>query len=87
MIEHEFDESQIEALFTHDGQYRFARWGREIVPMVLGTDDQTLDVIKDAFQNEGECPRRASWWSTKLPLPILKCTRHRRSLCAGATLW
>lgn len=50
MIEHEFDESQIEALFTHDGQYRFARWGREIVPMVLGTDDKTLDVIKDAFQ-------------------------------------
>ncbi len=50
MNEIDFDESQIEALFTHDGQYRFARWGRPIAPMVVGTDDKSLDAIKDAFQ-------------------------------------
>ncbi len=49
MINDGFDESQIEALFTHDGQYRFARWGRPIAPVVFGTDDKSLDAIKEAF--------------------------------------
>ncbi len=49
MINDGFDESQIEALFTHDGQYRFARWGREIAPVVFGTNDKSLEAIKAAF--------------------------------------
>ena len=51
MINDGFDESQIETLFTHDGQYRFARWGRPIAPMVVGTDDKSLVAIKEAFAN------------------------------------
>ncbi|MBL4806882.1 MAG: hypothetical protein JKY31_06275 [Rhodobacteraceae bacterium] len=44
-----FNEDQITALFTHDNQYRFARWGREIAPVVFGTDDESLTAIKAAF--------------------------------------
>ncbi|WP_127109388.1 hypothetical protein [Pararhodobacter zhoushanensis] len=42
---------QIAALFTQaDGSYRFARWGRPIVPIVFGTDDATLSVVKGAVE-------------------------------------
>ncbi|MEZ5751449.1 MAG: hypothetical protein R3D60_05575 [Paracoccaceae bacterium] len=41
---------QIESLFTTDGQYRFARWGRPIVPIVFGTDDATLVTVKGAIE-------------------------------------
>ena len=38
-------------LFTRaDGQYFFARWGRPIVPVVFGTDDATLAVLKGAIE-------------------------------------
>ncbi|MEM6481287.1 MAG: hypothetical protein AAF922_01065 [Pseudomonadota bacterium] len=41
----------IEAFFTRaDGSYLFARWGRPIVPIVFGTDDQTLSVVKGAVE-------------------------------------
>ena len=41
----------IERLFTQtDGTYRFARWGRPIVPVVFGVDDATLGVIKGAIE-------------------------------------
>ncbi|MFK7836558.1 MAG: hypothetical protein AB8B60_10085 [Sulfitobacter sp.] len=41
---------QIEALFTRaDGSFAFARWGRPVCPVVFGTDDATLAVIKDAI--------------------------------------
>ncbi len=41
----------IAALFTgSDGQYRFARWGRPIVPIVFGTDDASLATIKGAVE-------------------------------------
>ncbi|MEM6375678.1 MAG: hypothetical protein AAF686_05515 [Pseudomonadota bacterium] len=41
----------IEALFTRaDGSYLFARWGRPIVPIVFGTEDETLGVIKGAVE-------------------------------------
>lgn len=43
--------SDIEALFTRaDGSYLFARWGRPIVPVVFGTDDATLSVVKGAVE-------------------------------------
>jgi len=41
----------IEALFTRaDGDYLFARWGRPIVPVVFGVEDETLAVVKAAFE-------------------------------------
>ena len=41
----------IAALFTHaDGSYHFARWGRPIVPVVFGVEDQTLSVLKGAIE-------------------------------------
>lgn len=42
---------EIEALFvTSTGEYRFARWGRPIVPVIFGVQDETLPVIKGAFE-------------------------------------
>jgi hypothetical protein len=42
---------EIAALFTRtDGEFLFARWGRPIVPVVFGTDDATLSVIKGAVE-------------------------------------
>lgn len=44
-------ETEIEALFTgSDGAFRFARWGRPVVPIVFGVDDATLSVIKGAVE-------------------------------------
>ena len=41
----------VAALFTGpDGSYRFARWGRPIVPVVFGVDDATLPVVKGAVE-------------------------------------
>lgn len=41
----------VEALFTRaDGSYLFARWGRPIVPVVFGTDDRTLEIVKGAVE-------------------------------------
>ena len=40
----------IEAHFTQDGSYRFARWGRPVVPAVFGVEDTTLAVVKGAFE-------------------------------------
>nr|WP_321251460.1 hypothetical protein [uncultured Ruegeria sp.] len=42
---------EIEALFTREsGEFLFARWGRPIVPIVFGVEDDTLSVIKGAFE-------------------------------------
>lgn len=42
---------EIEALFvTSADEYRFARWGRPIVPVIFGVQDETLSVIKGAFE-------------------------------------
>nr|WP_136440223.1 hypothetical protein [Pacificoceanicola onchidii] len=42
---------QIEALFTRsNGAFTFARWGRPIVPIVFGVEDDTLSVLKGAFE-------------------------------------
>ncbi len=42
---------QIEALFTRaEGGYAFARWGRPIAPVVIGVEDETLQVIKGAIE-------------------------------------
>jgi hypothetical protein len=42
---------EIETLFTRsDGSYLFARWGRPIVPVVFGVEDQTLSVVKGAIE-------------------------------------
>lgn len=41
----------IEALFTRsDDSFLFARWGRPIVPIVFGVEDETLTVVKGAFE-------------------------------------
>lgn len=42
---------EIERHFTSpDGEFRFARWERPIVPVVFGVDDRTLSVIKGAIE-------------------------------------
>lgn len=41
----------VEALFTRSsGEYTFARWGRPIVPVVFGVQDEALPVIKGAVE-------------------------------------
>ncbi|PVA10262.1 hypothetical protein DC366_08420 [Pelagivirga sediminicola] len=43
--------AEIEAHFTRsDGTYLCARWGRPIVPVVFGVNDETLPVIKGAIE-------------------------------------
>lgn len=42
--------SKVERLFTHTDGYRFARWGRPIVPVVFGVDDATLSIVKGALE-------------------------------------
>jgi len=45
------DASDIEPLFTRsDGSYLCARWGRPIVPVVFGVDDQAIGVLKGAME-------------------------------------
>ncbi|WP_052265266.1 hypothetical protein [Ruegeria sp. ANG-R] len=42
---------EIEALFTREsGEFLFARWGRPIVPVVFGVEDETLATVKGAFE-------------------------------------
>ncbi len=42
---------EIEQLFTrNDGSYLCARWGRPIVPIVFGVEDETLSIVKGAFE-------------------------------------
>jgi len=41
----------IEKLFTReDGTFLFARWGRPIAPVVFGVEEQTLHVVKGAWE-------------------------------------
>lgn len=43
--------AQVEAFFTHKRQgYRFARWGRPIVPVVFGLEEETLRIVKGAIE-------------------------------------
>lgn len=43
--------AEIASLFTRpDGSYHFARWGRPIVPVVFGVEDQTLAIVKGAVE-------------------------------------
>jgi len=45
------DQAAVEKLFRRStGDYVFARWGRPIVPVVFGVEQQTLDVVKAAFE-------------------------------------
>ncbi|MEL6958623.1 MAG: hypothetical protein AAGL89_06680 [Pseudomonadota bacterium] len=45
------DASQIEALFTRsDDTYLCARWGRPIAPVVFGVEEETIGVLKGAFE-------------------------------------
>ena len=42
---------QIAGLFTRpDGSYAFARWGRPIVPVVFGVQDEALALVKGAIE-------------------------------------
>lgn len=45
------DFSEIEPLFTRaDDSYLCARWGRPIVPVVFGVEDDAIGVLKGAFE-------------------------------------
>jgi len=42
---------EIESLFTRsDGSYLCARWGRPVAPVVFGVSEESLPVIKGAFE-------------------------------------
>lgn len=42
---------EVTALFTAaDGSFRFARWERPIVPVIMGVDDDSLPVLKGAIE-------------------------------------
>jgi len=42
---------EIRAMFTRTGgAYVFARWGRPIAPVVFGVEEETLSVVKGAFE-------------------------------------
>ena len=41
---------QIARFFTGPKGYRFARWGRPIVPVVFGVEEQTLQTLKGAIE-------------------------------------
>lgn len=42
---------EIEALFTREsGEFLFSRWGRPIAPVVFGVEEETLRVVKGAFE-------------------------------------
>ncbi len=42
---------EIAAAFARpDGSYAFARWGRPIVPVVFGVEDETLAIVKGAIE-------------------------------------
>ena len=42
---------KIESLFTRaDGTYLCARWGRPIVPVVFGVEDETISLLKGAIE-------------------------------------
>lgn len=43
--------AEVERFFTRsDGSYLFARWARPIAPIVFGVEDETLSVVKGAFE-------------------------------------
>ncbi|MEM9854342.1 MAG: hypothetical protein AAF841_07785 [Pseudomonadota bacterium] len=45
------DAQTVEKFFTRsDGAYVFARWGRPLAPVVFGVEQETLDVVKAAFE-------------------------------------
>ncbi|MCA0873181.1 hypothetical protein LCL97_20315 [Seohaeicola saemankumensis] len=51
MTQAEFTSDDVLALFSGaDGDFHFARWGRPIAPIVFGVEDQTLSVVKGAFE-------------------------------------
>jgi hypothetical protein len=48
--EPEMTSEEVQALFARGGGYAFARWGRPIVPVVFGVEDESLATIKGAFE-------------------------------------
>ena len=44
------DADQIETYFAGPDGYRFARWGRPIVPIVFGVEEETLQTLKGAIE-------------------------------------
>lgn len=42
---------EIETLFqTADGQFRFARWGRPVAPIIFGVEDASVAIFKGAIE-------------------------------------
>lgn len=42
-----FEPDQIAALFTRDGRYLCARWGRPAAPVIFGLAEETLDIFRN----------------------------------------
>lgn len=41
---------QIASLFTSDGRYLCARWGRPVAPVIFGLADETLAIFREAIR-------------------------------------
>lgn len=41
------DPDQIATLFTRDGRYLCARWGRPVAPVIFGLSEETLDIFRN----------------------------------------
>jgi len=44
------DSDQIAGLFTRDGCYLCARWGRPVAPVIFGLADETLDIFREVMR-------------------------------------
>ncbi|HWL55138.1 MAG TPA: hypothetical protein VNQ78_00520 [Paracoccus sp. (in: a-proteobacteria)] len=44
------DSDQIAGLFTRDGRYLCARWGRPVAPVIFGLADETLDIFREVMR-------------------------------------
>lgn len=44
------DADQIAQLFTRDGKYMSARWGRPVAPVIFGLADESLDIFRGALK-------------------------------------
>ncbi|RQP07841.1 MAG: hypothetical protein D1H97_01230 [Paracoccus sp. BP8] len=45
-----FDRAEIEALFTRDGRYLCARWGRPVAPVIFGLAEKSLPIFREAMR-------------------------------------
>lgn len=45
-----FDADEIAGLFTRDGRYLCARWGRPVAPVIFGLSEETLGILRNVIR-------------------------------------